>query len=130
MDIKRQYENIFILDPTLTKEKSKNIVDSYKKHLQSQGAKIINVEEWGIKKLAYPINHKKNGFYVLLEFKVDPKKIGDLELKMKRDEKIMRFLTVKMDKNAIEYSKKRLSDIKEQKDKDSEEVEKKQETKV
>ena len=112
MQEKKQYEVVFILDSVLTKEIAISTVDDYQKYLNSQGAKIINREEWGVKKLAYPINHKKNGFYCIFEFKIYPNKISDFELKMKRDENIIRFLTVKMDKNAIEYSKKRLANIK------------------
>ena len=77
--------------------------------LQAEGAEIINEENWGLKKLAYPIQKKSTGFYQLIEFNADPTVIDKLEINFRRDERVIRFLTFKMDKYAAEYAAKRRS---------------------
>lgn len=68
---------------------------------------MIHKEDWGIKQLAYPIQKKTTGYYTLLEFRLDPQAIRRLEVEFKRDENIMRFLTVKLDKYAAQYAEQR-----------------------
>ena len=59
------YETVFILNPVLSEDQIKETVQKYEKFLTSKGAKIISKEDWGLKKLAYPIQNKKSGFYHL-----------------------------------------------------------------
>ena len=101
------YETVFILTPVLSEAQMKDTADKFKKVLTDGGAEILNEENWGLKKLAYPINHKTTGFYNLFEFKADPQLIATLETEFRRDETVMRFLTVSLDKHAIEYNQKR-----------------------
>ncbi len=101
------YETVFILTPILSETQMKDAVQKFRQVLVDQKAEIINVEEWGIKQLAYEINHKTTGFYCLIEFKADPKVIGVLETEYRRDERILRFLTTVLDKFAVEYNEKR-----------------------
>jgi len=68
---------------------------------------MISKENWGLKKLAYPIQHKKSGFYHLFEYAVPGEAIGPLEVEFRRDERMMRYLTVKLDKHAIAWAEKR-----------------------
>ncbi len=103
----KNYETVFILTPVLSDVQMKDAVDKFRKVLESKDAEIINVEQWGLKKLAYPIQHKSTGFYNLIEFKATPEVVAALELEYRRDEKIMRFLTVSLDKYAIEYGERR-----------------------
>ena len=105
----KNYETVFILNPVLSEDQMKDAVGSYEKLLKKNGAKILNVEKWGLKKLAYTIQHKSTGFYNLIEFKADPATIQLLEVEFKRDERIMRFLTVSLDKHAVSYNEKRKS---------------------
>ena len=106
------YETVFIINPVLSEEQSKEAVNSYVDLLKSKKAKIISEESWGLKKLAYHIQNKKTGFYFLIEFESDNNQIvSDLELMFKRDEKIMRWLVVKMDKNSQKYSERRRKKI-------------------
>ena len=56
------YETVFILNPVLSEDQMKDAVGSYEALLKEQGAEIVNVEKWGLKKLAYPIQHKSTGF--------------------------------------------------------------------
>ncbi len=105
----KNYETVFILTPVLSDDQMKDAVGKYESLLTEAGAEIINKEMWGLKKLAYPIIHKSTGFYNLIEFKADPTVVSTLEVEFKRDEKIMRFLTVALDKHALAYNEKRRS---------------------
>src|SRR5688572_23162258 len=102
-----QYETVFILTPVLSDEQLKEAVDRYKELLKEAKCEVIHEETWGLKKLAYPIKKKSTGFYHLFEFRADGTFIDKLELTFRRDERILRFLTVKLEKDAVEYSNKR-----------------------
>lgn len=104
-----QYETVFILTPVLSDVQMKEAVEKFKGILQAEGAEIINEENWGLKKLAYPIQKKSTGFYQLIEFNAEPTVIDKLELNFRRDERVIRFLTFRMDKYAAEYAAKRRS---------------------
>ncbi|HAT67890.1 30S ribosomal protein S6 [Aureisphaera sp. CAU 1614] len=101
------YETVFILNPVLSEDQIKETVKKFEDFLISKGAKMISKENWGLKKLAYPIQHKKSGFYHLFEYTAPGEAINDLEVEFKRDERIMRFLSVKLDKHAIAWAEKR-----------------------
>ncbi|NLN25048.1 MAG: 30S ribosomal protein S6 [Bacteroidetes bacterium] len=102
------YETVFILNPVLSEDQIKETVKKYEDFLTSRGAKMIAKENWGLKKLAYQIQKKKSGFYHLFEFTTDEGQlVHDLETEFKRDERFMRFLTVKLDKHAIAWAEKR-----------------------
>ena len=101
------YETVFILTPVLSDAQMKEAVEKFKTLLTDEGAKIINEENWGIRKLAYPIDKKSTGFYNMLEFSADPSVIANLEVQFRRDERVLRFLTTKHDKFSFEYSEKR-----------------------
>lgn len=109
IEMLKNYETVFILNPVLSEDQMKDAVGQYEQLLKDGGAEIINKEMWGLKKLAYPIQHKSTGFYNLMEFKADPSLIASLEIEYKRDERVMRFLTIALDKHAVEYNDKRRS---------------------
>ena len=102
-----QYETVFILTPVLSDDQTKETVAKFKTLLTDNGAEIVSEEAWGLKKLAYQIQKKTSGFYFLMEFKAEPEVIKTLETAYRRDEKVIRFQTVKLDKYAIEYAEKR-----------------------
>ena len=102
-----KYETVFILTPVLSDEQMKETVAKFKKLLTDNGAEIVNEEAWGLKKLAYNIEKKTSGFYNLIEFKADPTVINTLEIGYRRDEKVIRYMTVKLDKYAAAYAEKR-----------------------
>lgn len=102
-----QYETVFILTPVLSDEQMKETVKKYTDFLQSKGAEIIYTNNWGMRKLAYPIKKKTTGFYYLIEFKAEGDVIASLETAYKRDERLLRFLTVSLDKYAIAYNEKK-----------------------
>ena len=102
-----QYETVFILNPVLSQEQVNETVEKFKKILTEHGAIIVFENNWGLRKLAYPIQKKNTGFYYLVEFKGAGDIIGKLEVEYKRDERVMRFLTVALDKHAVAYNEKK-----------------------
>jgi small subunit ribosomal protein S6 len=102
-----QYETVFIATPVLSEPQMKEAVEKFRKIITDNNGEIIHEEDWGLKKLAYPIQKKSTGFYHLIEFKSEGGFISKLETEYRRDERIMRFLTFKMDKHAIAYSEKK-----------------------
>jgi len=104
-----QYETVFIITPVLSEAQMKEAVEKVRKYITDNGGEIVQHADWGLRKMAYPINNKSTGFYNHFEFKAPGELIGKLETEYRRDERIMRFLTFRMDKYAIEYSEKRRS---------------------
>ncbi len=102
-----RYETVFIMTPVLSDEQAAETVEKFKKFLKGKGAKIKHEENWGLRKLAYPIQKKTTGFYFLVEFEADGEVITPFETEFRRDERILRFLTTAMDKYHIEYAESR-----------------------
>lgn len=102
-----QYETTFIITPVLSEAQMKEVVEKFKSYLVAEGAEIVHEEFWGLRKLAYPIQKKSTGFYYLLEFRAETSIIDKLEVNYRRDERIIRFLTVSMDKFSVAYSEKK-----------------------
>ena len=102
-----QYETVFILTPVLSEQQMTETVEKFKALLTEKGAELLNEENWGMKKMAYPIQKKSTGFYTLLEFKAEPEVLERLEVAYRRDERVLRYLTVKLDKYAAQYAEKR-----------------------
>ena len=78
----KNYETVFILTPVLSDEQMKDTVQKFIKVLKDGKANIINEEQWGLRKLAYPIQHKSTGFYNLVEFEADPELVSKLVRKI------------------------------------------------
>jgi small subunit ribosomal protein S6 len=102
-----QYETVFIMTPVLSDDQVKEAVVKFEKILRDKGAEIVFQDNWGMRKMQYPIQKKSSGFYHLIEFKAEGPVIQDLEIAFKRDERILRFLTVALDKHAIAYNEKK-----------------------
>ena len=105
-----QYETVFIMTPVLSEEQMKEAVSKFHKLLADKSAEVVYENNWGLRKLAYPIQKKSTGFYYLIEFKAEGDMVRDLEVVYKRDERVLRFLTVKLDKHSIAYNEKKRSD--------------------
>jgi len=121
--MEKRYETVFILTPVLSEDQAKEAAKKIKKTITDLGGKIVNEENWGLKKLAYPIQKKTTGFYHLMEFAGEGQDIiNSLELTYKRDERILRFLTVALDKHAVAYADKRKGLVAEGKTKKKEAV--------
>jgi small subunit ribosomal protein S6 len=110
------YETVFILTPVLSDEQMKEAVTKFKAILVENGAEMVNEENWGLKKMAYAINHKSTGFYNLFQYKAESGDIVEkLELQFRRDDRIIRFLTTGLDKYALEYGVSRIKRLTSQK---------------
>ena len=103
----KNYETVFILNPVLSEDQAKDTVEKFVKVLKKAHAEIINMEHWGLKKMAYPIQNKSTGFYNLIEFTAAPETIHALETEFRRDESVMRFMTTVLDKFALAYNARR-----------------------
>ncbi len=98
------YETVFIITPVLSESQVKETVQKFRTYLTDNGAEIVHEEDWGLRKLAYPIQKKSTGFYKMFEYKTEGSLIEKFETEMRRDERLLRFLTLKMDKYAVEYA--------------------------
>lgn len=101
------YEAAFILTPVLSDSQMKEAVEKYVKLITDNGGEIVAQENWGLKQLAYPIQHKTSGFYYLIEFKSNPEFVATLETQYHRDERIIRYMTVALDNDAVAYAQRR-----------------------
>ena len=106
------YETVLILNPVLSDIQVKETVSKFEDFLTSRGAEMVSKEDWGLKKMAYEIQHKKSGFYHLFEFKVSGEVLIAFETEFRRDERVMRFLTVSLDKHAISWAERRRTKLK------------------
>ena len=102
-----QYVTVFIVTPVLSELQMKEAVLKFRSLITEEGGEVIHEEDWGLRKMAYPIQKKSTGFYNLLEFKASPEFINKLETEYRRDERIIRFLTTKLEKYAVEYAEKK-----------------------
>src|SRR5580658_4145406 len=99
-----QYETVFILTPVLSEDDTKKSINNYVELLKSQGAEIVHEEHWGLKNLRYAIDKKNTGIYHLVEYKANGKAVDTLEVAFRRDEGVLRYLTIKLDKYAVKYN--------------------------
>ena len=102
-----RYETVFIMTPVLSAEQVAETVSKFRAQITDKGGKILHEDAWGLRKLAYPIQKKSTGFYHLMEFEADAPTILPFETEFRRDERIIRFLTTKMDKHHIAYAESR-----------------------
>ena len=103
----KQYETVFIATPVLSDAQMKEAVAKYTGFIKENGGEIVYEEDWGLRQLAYPIKKRTSGFYYLIEFKAETSLVASLETQYRRDERIIRFLTVKLEKYAAQYAEKR-----------------------
>jgi small subunit ribosomal protein S6 len=105
-----RYETVFILTPVLSDEQMKETVKKFSDLLTAKGANIVYEDHWGLRRLAYPIQKKSTGFYHLVEFEAEGTLIQEMEIAYRRDERVIRFLTIALDKHAIAYNEKKRKD--------------------
>jgi small subunit ribosomal protein S6 len=101
----RNYEVTFIVDPVLSGDEIKATAQTYVDHLKEVSNKVVDVDEMGLRQLAYPLNKRTSGVYYSIEFQSETGGlIPKMELALRRDERIMRFLTVRLDKYGVKYN--------------------------
>ncbi|MCB0792708.1 MAG: 30S ribosomal protein S6 [Flavobacteriales bacterium] len=115
-----RYETVFILTPVLSEDQTKEAVKKFKDLIKKGSGKVHHEESWGMRKLAYPIQKKSSGFYHLFEFESEATFVDKLETEYRRDERVLRFLTVKMDKHHQDFAQRRRNKMAEPKDNASE----------
>ena len=98
MDTKRQYEVVFIVDPTVDDEVAK-LTDNFKQIVVDQGGAVTKAETMGKRQLAYEILHKKEGTFVLMEIEGSGREIAELERRMRVNDRVLRYLTVRVDED-------------------------------
>jgi small subunit ribosomal protein S6 len=98
---------VIIFTPVLSEEQLKDAVSKYRNMITDNSGEVVHEENWGLTKLAYPIDKKTTGFYHVYEFKAPPDFISKLELAYRRDERIMRYLTVSLNKHAVLYNQRK-----------------------
>ena len=101
------YETVFIATPVLSDVQTKELFGKFQGVITENGGQIVSSEDWGLRKLAYPIQKKTTGFYYLIEFEGEGDLVEKLETQYRRDERVIRFLTFRIDKYAVEYAEKR-----------------------
>ena len=104
----RNYEVTFIVDPVLSSDEVNATVQKYADMVTNAGYTIVHTNELGLRQLAYPIKKRHSGVYFCIEYTGnDGQVIDKMELALRRDEKILRFLTVALDKFAVKYNEDR-----------------------
>ena len=98
MDTKRQYEVVFIVDPTVDDEVAR-LTDNFKQVVTDQGGVVTKAESMGKRQLAYEILHQKEGTFVLLEIEGSGREIAELERRMRVNDRVLRYLTVRVDED-------------------------------
>ncbi len=107
----RRYEVVFVLAPTLTEEEADEAVETYSGVAKEMGAEVADVDKWGKRRLAFPVQKHTEGYYTVLTL-VEPagKAVTELERRFKVSDAVIRFLTVRVDeelKRAEKFEKKR-----------------------
>lgn len=102
-----QYETVIVLTPILSDDDVKRTLEGYKDILKAQGAEMVHEEIWGLKQLAYPIKKKTTGIYIVMEYKAGNEAVAKLEVQFNRDEQILRYLTIRLDKFSIDYNERK-----------------------
>lgn len=108
------YESVVILNATLEDQQIDSILTSIEEQMSANGVEISDIDKWGRKRLAYPIQKGKSGYYVIYHFTSPREYITKFERTLRLDENVIRFLTIKMELKDIEYLEKRKSEIKEE----------------
>ncbi len=106
---KTNYESVVVLTPVLSEKMMQEAVLSFEKLITENGGELIHKENWGLTKMAYPIQKKTTGFYQIFEFVAEPDAqiVDKLELAFRRDEQVLRYLCIKLDKHSVKYNERR-----------------------
>ncbi|MBC8186523.1 30S ribosomal protein S6 [candidate division KSB1 bacterium] len=106
----KTYQTVVVIDSLLKNEEIDEIVNKVERVISNNGGKIQSNERWGKKRLAYEIKRRQYGYYVEIIFEAPPNVIHILEREYRLEENILRYLSIHLDKNALEYREKQLQD--------------------
>ncbi|HHU70061.1 MAG TPA: 30S ribosomal protein S6 [Thermoanaerobacterales bacterium] len=93
----RDYETLYIINPTLEEDEIKNVVEKFKTLIQKNGGEVTDINEWGKRRLAYTVKNMNEGYYVLMQFKAEPAVVQDLERVFKITDEVIRYLITKQE---------------------------------
>ncbi len=91
----RRYETIYILRPTLNEEEINTVVEKAQETITSNNGKIIELDRWGMRKLAYQIKKESQGFYIFCDYSAIPEAVTEMERRFRIDDAVLRYMTVK-----------------------------------
>ena len=92
-----KYESIYIISPEVEEQGIKELVEKFNTLIETEGGKVSETQEWGLRRLAYPIQKKEQGYYVLVNFEAKPESIVELERVYKITDSVLKFITVRKD---------------------------------
>ncbi|HOI30640.1 MAG TPA: 30S ribosomal protein S6 [Melioribacteraceae bacterium] len=98
----RNYESVVLINAALEDDQIESTISRILEVITTNGGEIIEADKWGRKRLAYPIKKAKSGYYLVLRFKAPTELISILERNYRLDENIIRYITIALDKNALE----------------------------
>jgi small subunit ribosomal protein S6 len=93
----RIYEELFILRPDITEEEITPVIDQIRTVLTNAGGTIDKEERWGVRKLAYRVEKRNEGFYILLQFTADPAAVKEVERRLRVNDAVLKYMTVRID---------------------------------
>jgi len=100
----REYETVIVADPELSEEQIEDLVTKFKNIIDRNKGIMKEVEKWGLRDLAFKVNHKRKGYYLILHYYGGAKLVTEIERNIKIDDRIIRFLTIKISKKDIDRS--------------------------
>lgn len=106
--LRQKYESVIIISIKLAEEEIKSVVEKFK-NLISEHAVLLDVQEWGKRKLAYPVNHDDEGYYVLFNFESDHSFPAEFGRQCKIDDSVVRFMTVVKNEEVVKNKKAKVA---------------------
>jgi small subunit ribosomal protein S6 len=100
---KNNYESSVIINAAIEEEQIESTIKKIEEFIRINGGEIVDIEKWGRKRLTYAVNKTKSGYYAIIRFNAPPELVSKLERMYQLDEYIFRYLTIKLDKFALEY---------------------------
>ena len=98
----RKYESLYIIHPDVVGDELTAMVERFQTILTDQKAEILKLDNWGTRKLAYPIQKQVKGCYVQTIFEADADVIAEYERRLRLDEKVLRFMTLRFEGELVE----------------------------
>ena len=105
----RIYEELFIVRPDLPEEETDQLIERLTTLIAGQGGNVDKVDKWGVRKLAYRVQKRTEGFYVLLQFTAKPETVKELERQLRVQDQVMKFITVRIDERLKKIAKRKKS---------------------
>ena len=105
----RIYEELFILRPDTPEEETDQLIEQLSALITKHGGTVDKTDKWGIRKLAYRVQKRNEGFYVLLQFTAQPEAVKELERRMRVSDLVMKFITVRIDEKLKKIDKRKKS---------------------